>query len=71
MFENPIILSWTQHTLADLERIKQTYPIWKTVDIFERQLGEFFVITHPDVVGSEEYEQIKAVYVKKWLAGHL
>ncbi|HAZ28727.1 MAG TPA: hypothetical protein DCY48_03050 [Candidatus Magasanikbacteria bacterium] len=69
MFEKPIILSWTQHTLADLERIKQTYPIWKTVDIFERQLGEFFVITHPDVVGSEEYEQIKAVYVKKWLAG--
>ena len=59
----PIILREGKHTLGDLDALRKMQPIWKEVDVYEKQLKELFEITHPSLVGTEKYEQECAAFV--------
>jgi hypothetical protein len=53
--------SYSQHDLAEL----QQKPLWKTVDVYEMQLGELFEIDNPHLLRDPEYESLRAAYIAK------
>ncbi len=76
----PLILFEGKNTAKDLERLKKAVRIWKTKDVYERQLRELFEITHPSlavdaqsyaIAGARQEKFIKERRVKKgYFAGN-
>ena len=60
----PVILYEGAHKEKDLTDLKKNYSIWKTVDIYESQLKEYFEITHPDLIGQSTYQAQLTQFLK-------
>ena len=61
----PIILFEGRYLASDFDKLKQKYPVWKVVDIYESQLSELFEITYPSLKTTSEYYQAKKKFVDK------
>jgi hypothetical protein len=61
----PLILSEGSHTLHDLQKLKESQPIWKENDIYEAQLRELFEITHPTLIGTKEFEKQRTLFIQQ------
>jgi len=62
---HPLILFEGHSTLQDLRQLKDSYPIWEELDIYEDQLRELFEISNPKLIGSGDYEKQCAVFIRK------
>src|SRR3989344_3527733 len=65
----PIILVEEHDTPEDLKQLKESHPIWKESDIFGNQLRELFEITHPTLVGTQDYESQCVAFIQERTAG--
>lgn len=61
----PIILYEGSYDQTDLEKLKDEYPIWQTIDLYKDQLAELFEIEHPDLKQAVDYETQKLDYIKQ------
>jgi molybdopterin/thiamine biosynthesis adenylyltransferase len=59
----PIILTAGHYDEIALNKLK-TEPIWRTVDIYERQLADVYEIQHPSLVGDASYKQGEAEFIR-------
>jgi len=53
---SPIILEEGSYTPQDVANLRSHYPVWEERDIYQAQLREYFEITHPELLGSPDYE---------------
>src|SRR3989344_763684 len=65
----PIILREGIHALSDLEELRRTQRVWQENDVYPLQLGELFEITHPQLLNSSTFEELRNKFVREKLAG--
>ena len=62
--EKPIILKEGNYTAQDLNNIKKAN-IWKTNDIYEKQLAEVFEVNHPELLFSKKFKTAQEKFITK------
>jgi len=61
----PIILHGGRTTVKDLKRLARRRRVWRTVDVYESQLGELFEILHPDERLSPTFANGRAAFIEE------
>lgn len=60
----PVILYEGKYSLKDITRLKKENLVFKTVDIYERQLRELFEVNNPSLLKNEKFVEEQSRFLK-------
>ncbi len=61
----PILITETEHTLDDLEKVEQENNVWRKIDTYPNQLEELFNIENPQLKFDPGYQDLLAKYLEE------
>ena len=67
MTNKPIIFKESKYSDKDLRLIKSKFKIWKTVDVYRKQLEELFEITFPQYLHKDDFKIRRNEFIKSRL----
>jgi tRNA threonylcarbamoyladenosine dehydratase len=67
---SPIIFRAHHEEKRALASFRKKYPVWKTVDIFEKQVNELFEITHPSSIFSPDFNDKRLRFLQTYTKTH-